>query len=434
MRNSCILYEVAGRKKLGDVCTSVGDSLSRARSLPLRYTAGDSVFVLKDVCLQECGRSMESELDGIADVPDALQGLYPFFARGREVAHIEPVVSYFTRLYAVEQGLGIRRQLTHTNEQKRIAAFLSKEMNDLEALKARILSSREWSSIFRHTPLEYLHRFASRIFERAEKESISRKPAPETAAKFYAASIFLQALEQFRGREDSETSTGGTGAAVSAEFWDQLSQQIRYAQYKCVMTRRALRESTQDNVECVEVTQSVRTAPVPDKGSSSSLGKQNSTGVVSPEGSDASPQSVDDDESPPPTSTHQQCITSRSQEAFDGAAGSERQAPASLQPLSAQSPNETSQERKRRESIDDMLGSPGNGVTAGTRHAFRRHVRSALSAAEFDDDETAVKELQQALALLTGQRSTQRAQADDPPSSSGVCSGERRISFGLSCQ
>ncbi|KAF6002291.1 hypothetical protein F1559_003965 [Cyanidiococcus yangmingshanensis] len=339
---------------------------------------------------------MDRDQGVMASVPEALQGLYPFFARGREVEHLEPVVSYFTRLYAVEQGLGIRRQLIDASEQKRVAVFLMDEMNGLESLKKRVLSSSEWSSIFRHEAFDYMHRFALRIFERAEREERRLQPTVDTAAKFYAASIFLQALEQFRLSDGASSRETYIDAEDTSAFWEQLSQQIRYAQYRCVSIRKALRETPRAQ-ETGRPANGGRLASVSDPDSIAKdalpYGEKRDAGI----GSRGVPESLETDETvsldaDPKSATigHSSStpiVSVRS--AKNGPVAAERNGPRYQE--SDQAGN----------GADQSPCSPGHGVAVGTRQAFRRHVRSALSAIEFDDDETAAKELREALALLT---------------------------------
>jgi vacuolar protein sorting-associated protein VTA1 len=339
---------------------------------------------------------MDQDQDVLASVPEALQGLYPFFARGHEIEHLEPVVSYFTRLYAVEQGLGVRRQLLDSAEQKRLAAFLMDEMGALESLKTRILASNKWSVIFRSDAFDYMHHFALRIFERAEREARGRLPAADTAAKFYAASIFLQALEQFRSRENHGPQDARFDTDDTAVFWERLAQQIRYAQYKCVSIRKTLREGSQ-TLELDQPTSSRR----PGADAAADMAPKSTSSHNDSNGTSRIPAHVVDpmtrgesqslDRHCRPTTTVDLSVTSIGSESNgkDRSVMGERNGPRS--PEVAPS---------RREH-DQLTCSPGNGVAVETRQAFRRHVRSALSAIEFDDDETAIKELQKALSLLT---------------------------------
>ena len=133
--------------------------------------------------------------------------------RAEEIEKVEPKIAYYCRMYAVEQGLALSNRSPQIDGL--LGALLSKLEKDKPALAPPPPGSDDAS---------YCERFALSVFARADRVDRAGRADKATSTAFYAASVFMEILNQF-----------GPLAADVAEAQ-------RYAAWKAADIRRALRE------------------------------------------------------------------------------------------------------------------------------------------------------------------------------------------------
>ena len=135
------------------------------------------------------------------------------FQRAEEIEKVEPKIAYYCRMYAVEQGLALPDRSPQIDGL--LGALLSKLEKDKPQLKPPPPGSDDAS---------YCERFALSVFARADRVDRAGRADKSTSTAFYAASVFMEILNQF-----------GPLAADVAEAQ-------RYAAWKAADIRKALRE------------------------------------------------------------------------------------------------------------------------------------------------------------------------------------------------
>ena len=173
-------------------------SLSRARALSL------SLSLSLSLCLSLC-LSLSNPITTAA-ITHARQ-------RAEEIEKVEPKVAYYCRMYAVEQGLALRNRSPQIDGL--LGALLSKLEKDKPELKPPPPGSDDAA---------YCERFALSVFARADRVDRAGRADKSTSTAFYAASVFMEILNQF-----------GPLAADVAEAQ-------RYSAWKAADIRKALRE------------------------------------------------------------------------------------------------------------------------------------------------------------------------------------------------
>ncbi|KAL8046324.1 hypothetical protein ABFX02_08G170600 [Erythranthe guttata] len=143
--------------------------------------------------------------------------LLPYLQRADELQKHEPLVAYYCRLYAMERGLKFpQKERTKTTN-----ALLVSLIKQLEKDKKSLQLG----------PDDHLHveGFALNVFTKADKQDRAGRSDLTTAKTFYAASIFFEILYQF------------------GELQPDLEQKQKYAAWKAVDIRRALKEGRTPN-------------------------------------------------------------------------------------------------------------------------------------------------------------------------------------------
>ena len=179
--------------------------------------------------------------------------------RAEEIEKVEPKIAYYCRMYAVEQGLALPDRSPQIDGL--LGALLSKLEKDKPQLKPPPPGSDDAS---------YCERFALSVFARADRVDRAGRADKSTSTAFYAASVFMEILNQF-----------GPLAADVAEAQ-------RYAAWKAADIRKALREGR-------------RPVAGPPAGTASAGGKGESgdLDLPSPPGAESKP-SPDSPSAPPP--------------------------------------------------------------------------------------------------------------------------------------
>uniref|UniRef100_A0A7S0VF18 Vta1/callose synthase N-terminal domain-containing protein n=1 Tax=Polytomella parva TaxID=51329 RepID=A0A7S0VF18_9CHLO len=110
--------------------------------------------------------------------------LLPLLQRAQEIQVAEPLVAYYCRLYAVEQGLQIPNRASEIN------SLLGSALSQLETDKKKIQLDNSTDKL-------YCEGFALKIFHNADKIDRAGRATENTAKAYYASSIFLEILNQF---------------------------------------------------------------------------------------------------------------------------------------------------------------------------------------------------------------------------------------------
>ncbi|KAJ2694535.1 hypothetical protein GGH99_000635 [Coemansia sp. RSA 1285] len=165
----------------------------------------------------------------LKNLPDELRDLAPYLQRAHEVAKVDPVVSYFSKYYAVRVGItgggsssGSGGDRTSTKESQ---AYLAGLMDQLEDEKKRLgadESMRDDGAASRHCAT-----FALRVFAKADTEDREMRATRTTARNFIVASQFLQIVAAF------------------GPLPDDVAEKIRYAKWRAAEILRAIREGRQ---------------------------------------------------------------------------------------------------------------------------------------------------------------------------------------------
>ncbi|KAL6759310.1 Vta1 like-domain-containing protein [Haematococcus lacustris] len=139
------------------------------------------------------------------------KAVVPFLQRAQEIANVDPKVAFYCRMYAVDQALQ-----------------LEKRHKDINGLVASTLASLEKSKLTLTLDQEsdryHCESFALKIFSNADRTDRAGRADVNTAKAFFAASFFLEILNQF-GPLDA----------------DLLGKQ-RYAAWRATEIRKAIRE------------------------------------------------------------------------------------------------------------------------------------------------------------------------------------------------
>ncbi|GLC66007.1 hypothetical protein PLESTF_000371800 [Pleodorina starrii] len=150
-----------------------------------------------------------------SDLEEQKKLVVPFMQRAQEIQQADPKVAYYCRMYAVDQAL----KLPH--RAKEITGLLTATLNQLERDKAQLKLDPAADRI-------HCLGFALRIFDNADRVDRAGRATERTSVAFYAASVFIEILNQFEGGVDAE-----------------LLEKQRYCAWRAAEIRKALREGRQ---------------------------------------------------------------------------------------------------------------------------------------------------------------------------------------------
>ncbi|KAG2495255.1 hypothetical protein HYH03_006528 [Edaphochlamys debaryana] len=153
------------------------------------------------------------------DLEEQKKLILPFMQRAQEIQQADPRVAYFCRMYAVEQAM----QLTH--RAKEVNALLAATLSQLEKDKAKLDPP---PGVDPAADRIHCLGFALRVFDNADRVDRAGKATERTSKAFYAASVFIEILNQFDGGVDQE-----------------LFEKQRYCAWRAADIRKALREGRQ---------------------------------------------------------------------------------------------------------------------------------------------------------------------------------------------
>jgi len=156
------------------------------------------------------------------DIPPELKKISPYIRRAEELdkdpSPESRLVAYYCRQYAVHVGIPL------SNASPNAKQCLGELLENLESEKPAMDN-------FTRDEAAYLCRmFANRVFDKANDEDRSGNADKTTAKTFYAASTFLQILEQFSDDNDS------------SEEHAEDRKRIVYAKWKSTDILKAIKE------------------------------------------------------------------------------------------------------------------------------------------------------------------------------------------------
>ncbi|CAN6620537.1 hypothetical protein TRVA0_008S00892 [Trichomonascus vanleenenianus] len=135
--------------------------------------------------------------------PEELRFLGPLLARAEEMKAHDPVISYFCKLHAAQQALGMK--VHQQNEQA--AEFVSHLLDEVEELKSGATSEMRGIIDDDTVGEAYVERFAMNIFAKADSEMRRKTGNPKViASKLMAASVFLDVLSLFHELDTATTN------------------------------------------------------------------------------------------------------------------------------------------------------------------------------------------------------------------------------------
>ncbi|BGP31168.1 hypothetical protein JCM10296v2_002932 [Rhodotorula toruloides] len=122
-------------------------------------------------------------------VPTELKPVSPYLARAHELAKAEPVISYWCTYYALQQGMSLRTKDAESQ------TFMLGLMDKLEEMKAQHTANDAFTDDV--AAAAYIENFGLKLFSQADNEDRKGKATRLTARKFLAAANFLELLSIF---------------------------------------------------------------------------------------------------------------------------------------------------------------------------------------------------------------------------------------------
>ncbi|ORY41693.1 DUF605-domain-containing protein [Rhizoclosmatium globosum] len=152
-------------------------------------------------------------------IPEPLKGITAFIQRADELVTRDPVVSYYCNFYAAKQAIEIGAK---DNESQ---MYLLGLLDSLEAEKAK----HAGNDALTNDVVGYAHveNFALKVFNSADNEDRAGKASKKTAKSFLAAATFLEVLKVFGPIDDS------------------VAEKIKYGRFKAVDILKAIKEGRQ---------------------------------------------------------------------------------------------------------------------------------------------------------------------------------------------
>ncbi|GJQ12317.1 hypothetical protein GpartN1_g4716.t1 [Galdieria partita] len=143
--------------------------------------------------------------------PPSLKPLAKYLVRAKEVEQIDPLVAYACRFYACELGLKLRDK-----KDPDASKFMKGLIEKCEQDKAKLGDTTRLK--------EHLQEFAFKVFLRADTEDRNGNATRTTVRTFYAAFCFLEVLNSL------------------GEPSDDIKQKMKYCKFKVADISRCLRE------------------------------------------------------------------------------------------------------------------------------------------------------------------------------------------------
>lgn len=125
-------------------------------------------------------------------IPSAIKtAVGSLVARANELEHVEPAVSYWIRYWTVQKVVDAHKQ----DRSEEVDAFLVLILEQLEAMKMKYANLLEIEN--GAAGKQKVESFALTVFANADKEERAKVASKNTASKFLAAAVFLEACQAF---------------------------------------------------------------------------------------------------------------------------------------------------------------------------------------------------------------------------------------------
>lgn len=170
-------------------------------------------------------------------VPESIKHVaQPYYQRGQELLTINPLITYFCKLYVIQSAIATNLHQTD-NE---VAQFVGTELDAVEALKLQLTTpskekeekeeagettteeeNRQIINNIDHKGFEYIRDFATSILDSAYTDILAQKSSrSRTVPKLLAAATFLTlALGVFRPEDEPETVKQAARERVKFAKW-----------------------------------------------------------------------------------------------------------------------------------------------------------------------------------------------------------------------
>ncbi|KAK9324614.1 Vta1 like-domain-containing protein [Lipomyces orientalis] len=123
--------------------------------------------------------------------PPSLKFITTFIKRANELEKSDPVISYYCKYYAIEEALAAKVHQTDPAAAEYVTHLLDLVEKDKSELQDHDTITDEMVG------QAYVEKFATRVFANADKDIINRKSTRTTASNLLAASNFLELLKLF---------------------------------------------------------------------------------------------------------------------------------------------------------------------------------------------------------------------------------------------
>ncbi|KAK9477596.1 Vta1 like-domain-containing protein [Lipomyces japonicus] len=152
----------------------------------------------------------------LAPPPPSLKFISTYIARARELERADPVISYYCKYYAIEEALAAKVHQTDPIAAEYVTNLLDVVEQDKENLKEHDTITDEVVG------QAYVEKFATRVFANADKDIQNKTTTKATALNLLAAASFLELLKLF-GQPDLV-----------------IRDQIKYAKYHAARIIKAI--------------------------------------------------------------------------------------------------------------------------------------------------------------------------------------------------
>ncbi|KAI8806463.1 Vta1 like-domain-containing protein [Cladochytrium replicatum] len=325
----------------------------------------------------------------MSSVPTDLRGISPFLQRSNELANKEPVVAYYCKFYAAKMGIEIGSK----NKESQI--FLLRLMEDLEKEKGQLGNDEALTNDV--VGMAHVESFALKIFMGADNEERAGRSSKKTAKTFLAASLFLEVLKVF-GDVDSE-----------------IEEKIKYAKYKAAEIMKGIKEGRIPEVYVPGIASPV----TPSGGALGEMAGEipgNSAFIPGFEQMGLGGQQVVSATSPAPEEDPW-AEMDRKIAAGAGSSTIQPSAPAfsaftpSHAPATTPAPTAIAPMTSSASGYGDGLSSEFEGISVEMRQQLaqaQKHARYAISALQYEDIDTAIKQFRDGLIVLEAAKQHQQ--------------------------
>lgn len=166
--------------------------------------------------------------------PASLKPITPYLAKAKETQTADPIISYHCKLYAAQQ---IVDQGLHQKDTE-AAVFTGNLLDEIEKLKEEdpVLVSEKGQAVIGDDTVasSYVEAFALKIFARADKQVREKTSSKATAQMFFAAATFFEVVKLF------------------GELDKDVVDKIKYAKFHAARILRTLKAGEDPNEFTVE--------------------------------------------------------------------------------------------------------------------------------------------------------------------------------------